>query len=108
MPLPSSPWNKDVKLSTKAQDGFKGSDPASPDKNGAPRLQEFKPMASGIDCRQAQHDELEVLRSIYMEDYEDVKVKGAWSVSACPFILLHTVNLTLMNRDPAILRLNST
>ena len=29
----------------------------------------------------AQEDELEVLKAIYMEDFEEVEAKGAWSVS---------------------------
>ncbi|KAI9700411.1 MAG: hypothetical protein M1836_002426 [Candelina mexicana] len=88
MPLPSSPWNKDVNQITKARNGLKGFNPTISNKNGALRLSS-KPIASGIDCRQIQHDELEVLRSMYMEDYEDVTVKSAWSKSGDPAFKLH-------------------
>lgn len=29
---------------------------------------------------QVQEDELEVLKAIYMDDFEEVEAKGAWSV----------------------------
>jgi len=33
---------------------------------------------------QIQEDELEVLKAIYMDDFEEVEAKGAWSVQFCP------------------------
>lgn len=36
-------------------------------------------MAPTTAYAQAQEDEIEVLRSIYMEDYQEVAIKGAWS-----------------------------
>lgn len=33
---------------------------------------------------QIQEDELEVLKAIYMDDFEEVEAKGAWSVRFCP------------------------
>lgn len=39
----------------------------------------------------AQEDELEVLKAIYMEDFQEVEAKGAWSVchfiSSFPFVV---------------------
>lgn len=32
------------------------------------------------DYAQAQEDELEVLKAIYMDDFEEVEAKGAWHV----------------------------
>ncbi|KAI9721487.1 MAG: hypothetical protein M1812_002249 [Candelaria pacifica] len=88
MPLPSSRWHKDVNKNTKGLNGLKGSNPPTSVKNSAPHM-ESKPTASGIDCRQTQHDEVEVLRSIYMADYEHVEAKGAWSKSADPAFKLY-------------------
>lgn len=62
MAPPKSPWNKNpAKHGTPAK-SLKGDDkPAS------------------IDYAQVQSDEIEVLRAIYMEDFEEIETKGAWS-----------------------------
>ena len=39
------------------------------------------PVGDSFDYSQAQDDEIEVLKAIYMDDYEEVEVKSAWSVS---------------------------
>jgi len=33
-----------------------------------------------------QEDEREVLKAIFMDDYEEVEAKGAWSVCCCPSV----------------------
>ena len=39
------------------------------------------PVGDAFDYTRAQTEEIEVLRAIYMDDYEDVETKNAWSVS---------------------------
>lgn len=39
---------------------------------------------------QAQEDELEVLKAIYMDDFEEVEAKGAWSVRQIPYVSWHS------------------
>jgi hypothetical protein len=36
---------------------------------------------SALDYKQVQKDELEVLQSVFMDDYEHVERHGAWNVS---------------------------
>lgn len=58
-----SPWNKIVNSSTPTK------------KNGAPS--DATPALANY--AQAQDEEIEALKAIYMDDYEDVETKGAWS-----------------------------
>jgi hypothetical protein len=39
------------------------------------------PVQASETYAKAQDDEIEVLQAIYMEDFEDIELKGAWSVS---------------------------
>ncbi|GAB7362444.1 hypothetical protein MBLNU230_g2766t1 [Neophaeotheca triangularis] len=59
---PKSPWNK--------KGNAKPNDPQSP---GA------EPVLPPINYAEVQSEEAEVLKAIYMEDYQEVEVKGAWS-----------------------------
>lgn len=57
---PKSPWNTKATITTNAS---KNETPAAPP----------------IQYGEAQSEEIEVLKAIFMEDYEEVEVKGAWS-----------------------------
>lgn len=75
-----SPWKKIVtpKTPTKAN----GASPlrASPTKGPPPGdPATTTPSAAMANYAQAQADEIEALKAIYMDDYEDVETKGAWS-----------------------------
>ncbi|KKY20641.1 putative protein kinase [Diplodia seriata] len=53
------------------------------------------PQAATANYAQAQADEIEALKAIYMEDYEDVETKGAWSKNAdraCKILLKSFTN----------------
>lgn len=66
---PKSPWNKKSHVNTDAQNaGVQAAPPA-------------------INYAEVQEDEIEVLKAIYMEDFEEVEVKGAWSKYVCPPLL---------------------
>jgi len=62
---PKSPWNKKNTLATDAHKVPAREQGTSP----------------AVNYGEVQADELEVLKAIYMEDYEDVETKGAWSKS---------------------------
>ncbi|KAK1820410.1 eukaryotic translation initiation factor 2-alpha kinase [Friedmanniomyces endolithicus] len=61
--------------------------PKSPWKNNHTKASAQPAAATGlattaINYGEAQDEEIEVLRAIYMDDYEDVEIKGAWSKTA--------------------------
>jgi len=62
---------------------------------GAPSIKEDHPGEPALVSQpadvyaRAQEDEREVLRAIFMEDFEEIEAKGAWSVS---IILRTTIN----------------
>ncbi|KAK0365960.1 eukaryotic translation initiation factor 2-alpha kinase [Friedmanniomyces endolithicus] len=61
--------------------------PKSPWKNNHTKANAQHAAATGqattaINYGEAQDEEIEVLRAIYMDDYEDVEIKGAWSKTA--------------------------
>ena len=60
---PKSPWNKKATINANAQKSI--------------AVERNVPIA--INYGEVQTEETEVLQAIYMEDFEDVKVKGAWS-----------------------------
>ena len=64
---PKSPWN-----TTKEKNDFKA---------GSQESKSRAPVRDPFGYAQAQEDEVEVLKAIYMDDYEEVEVKNAWSVS---------------------------
>lgn len=68
---PKSPWK-----TSKEKNDFK-----APTQGSAPRT----PAGDSFNYAQAQEDEVEVLKAIYMDDYEEVEVKNAWSVSTLRF-----------------------
>lgn len=39
------------------------------------------PVAAALDYEKIQRDEVEVLKSIFMDDYEHMETAGAWNVS---------------------------
>jgi translation initiation factor 2-alpha kinase 4 len=50
---------------------------------GKPAAQNGRPALVSMPTEayaQAQEDELEVLKAIYMDDFKEVEAKGAWSV----------------------------
>jgi translation initiation factor 2-alpha kinase 4 len=67
---PKSPWNK-------AKSGSKPQNTAAPSANTAGN-DGISP-ANTTDYEQTQNDELEALRAIYMEDFQEVETKSAWS-----------------------------
>ena len=60
---PKSPWKKKATPSTDAKRNV-GSELVA---------------STAINYEEAQTDEVEALQAIYMEDYEEIEVKGAWS-----------------------------
>jgi len=59
---PKSPWNKKTTINTNAQK-------AATEQAASP----------AINYGEVQTDEIEALKAIYMEDYEEVETKSAWS-----------------------------
>ncbi|OCK81767.1 kinase-like protein [Lepidopterella palustris CBS 459.81] len=77
MAPPKSPWNKIVTNVQPSPDAFPtmGKSPAKENKLAKPA-----PMSQTSDTyAKAQDDEIEVLKAIFMEDFEDIELKGAWS-----------------------------
>ncbi|KAI9818457.1 MAG: hypothetical protein M1827_000516 [Pycnora praestabilis] len=95
MPPPKSPWTKQAPHNFKNNDGFPSIDDKELAKAAEPaKLAPTKPSRQSLDYSETQHDEVEALRSIYMEDYEEVELKGAWSKSAGHAFKLHLKSYT--------------
>lgn len=47
----------------------------------APKQPAMTPVPPSLDYIKVQEDEIEVLKSIFMDDYEMVEAAGAWNVS---------------------------
>lgn len=75
MAPPKSPWNKPLTNASKVQDPGKSPAPERKSKNAVPTA----PPADTNSA--AQEDEIEALKAIYMDDFEEVEAKGAWHVS---------------------------
>ncbi|KAK4995059.1 eukaryotic translation initiation factor 2-alpha kinase [Elasticomyces elasticus] len=71
---PKPPWNRPNQRFTTKNDSS-----TSPRPSGGQSLSE-----SPINYEQVQADEVEVLKAIFMEDYEETEVKGAWSKTTDP------------------------
>ncbi|KAF2841608.1 kinase-like protein [Patellaria atrata CBS 101060] len=84
MAPPKSPWNKIAAqgLNTENASPSKPS-PAKSKAKSLDKPQPPTPMAtlstSTMNYTQAQDDEIEALKAIYMEDFEEKELKGAWS-----------------------------
>ncbi|KAK5007836.1 hypothetical protein LTR28_004777 [Elasticomyces elasticus] len=73
--MPPKPlWNRPNQNVTTKNDS-----PTSPRPSGGQSLSE-----SPVSYEQVQADEVEVLKAIFMEDYEETEVKGAWSKTTDP------------------------
>lgn len=71
---------------------------AAAGKNAAAEHQTVRPSLVSIPTdgyAKAQEDELEVLKAIYMEDFEEVEAKGAWSVRDSMLLTIIPVFLCL-------------
>lgn len=79
MAPPKSPWNKIASNVPVHQHGFPAPAKASAKENMPNKP--FSPAPVNEGNEQAQEDEIEVLKAIYMEDFEEIESKGAWSVS---------------------------
>jgi hypothetical protein len=91
MAPPKSPWNKLVPNSQVPHHGS-----PTPQRTSATEDKSQEPLPAAAvneSLEQAQQDELEVLKAIYMDDFEEVETKGAWSVSIRPLTLLSRTQL---------------
>jgi len=79
MAPPKSPWNKIVTSTPPAQNAFPSMGKSSANEDDSRTL--ASPVQASETYAKAQDDEIEVLQAIYMEDFEDIELKGAWSVS---------------------------
>ncbi len=82
---PASPWTRTTK---DVQDSKSTNQPSGkgPSK-GLQSSQSAATIGPSLDYAQKQDEEVDVLRAIYMDDFEEVDVKPAWMVSAvrvCP------------------------
>ncbi|KAK7531285.1 kinase-like protein [Phyllosticta citribraziliensis] len=78
MAPPKSPWNKIAAPATpKAKKN--GSTSAAKQQQSGSALDGSPSTPAAATYAQAQDDEIEALKAIYMEDYEPVETKGAWS-----------------------------
>ena len=78
-----TPWTNFQKRNQKQQNGF----PELKKPSVAEGPGSLPPVSPGptIDYSQVQQDEIEALRSIYMDDFEEADSKtGAWRVSSLP------------------------
>jgi hypothetical protein len=81
MSLPTTPWTNFQKRNQNRQNGF-------PELKGVSAAETSGIVAAkspgpAIDYNEVQQNEVEVLRSIYMEDFEEANNKtGAWHVSS--------------------------
>ncbi|KAH0562566.1 hypothetical protein GP486_002750 [Trichoglossum hirsutum] len=81
MPQPATPWTNFQKRNQNKQNGFPELKRASPSEGSGETV--AKSPGLGIDYDEIQQNELEVLRSIYMEDFEEANSKtGAWNKTA--------------------------
>ena len=76
-----TPRNKKHQQNVFTPNGNHGSGPTSPVEEMLPVR---PPMVSqpSESYEKAQEDEREVLKAIFMDDYEESEAKGAWSVSS--------------------------
>lgn len=79
MAPPKPPWNKIVTSAPPAQNAFPSMGKSSAKEDNSRSL--ASPVQASETYAKAQDDEVEVLQAIYMEDFEDIELKGAWSVS---------------------------
>ncbi|KZF22607.1 Serine/threonine-protein kinase [Xylona heveae TC161] len=99
MPPPTTPWKKTASQNHGRDHGFPelGKSPGKAQTMPAVSMSPLAPVH--LDYSETQNDEIEALRSIYMEDYEDVKSKAAaWSKSADRSFKLHLKS----KADPSI------
>ncbi|KAF2184716.1 kinase-like protein [Zopfia rhizophila CBS 207.26] len=77
MAPPKSPWKKVVTNVSTPQNApaTMGKPPAKENKQGKPA----PPAQLTETYQEAQENEIEALKAIYMEDFEEVEAKGAWS-----------------------------
>ncbi|KAK0663605.1 eIF-2-alpha kinase GCN2 [Lasiodiplodia hormozganensis] len=79
-----SPWKK-IATAPKTPTKTNGKSAARPSPAKAQQSEDAAaptPQAATANYAQAQADEIEALKAIFMEEYEDVETKGAWSKTA--------------------------
>ncbi|KAK8221149.1 kinase-like protein [Phyllosticta capitalensis] len=78
MAPPKSPWNKIAAPAT-PKPKKNGTTTAAKQQQSGPTIDASPSTPAAATYAQAQDDEIEALKAIYMEDYEPVETKGAWS-----------------------------
>lgn len=81
-----TPATKKAPLQQQQQNGGHNRTPstATPTKNAkrnSVNVSSMAPTVALLDYDKVQRDEVEVLKSIFMDDYEHVETTGAWNVS---------------------------
>jgi hypothetical protein len=92
MPAHQQPRTPQIKKNN-AKHPAKSAIPGTPGVKKVPAISTPLPLTPGkplLDYQQIQKDELEVLKSVFMDDYEHVEKHGAWNVS------IHILLLYLM------------
>jgi eukaryotic translation initiation factor 2-alpha kinase 4 len=92
---PPSPWNR-----SKYDPANQASYPL-PGETSRPGVRPPLPKTQSggsVDYSQAQKEEIEALRAIYMEDFQDADVRGAWSVSISSIVLLRNSQNSISTR----------
>lgn len=75
-----TPRSKKHQHNVPTSDENNGAGPTSPNGEGLPERPHLVSQPSET-YEKAQEDEREVLKAIYMEDFEESEARGAWSVS---------------------------
>lgn len=88
----TTPRNKKLQQNGSTSSGNGTSGTTSPVRETLPALPSMVPQTSET-YEKAQEDEREVLKAVFMDDYEESEATGAWSVSC--YLLCPMVSMTL-------------